>query len=205
MKRFAWFAVALTMLSVVLLVAWQGCSDVGPQPPPPGPSPPGPEPPPPGPLPPPDPKPPIDEFSGKVIKVVDGDTLVVRKRIGQRYTVDILGIDCPELSQPYGPEAKAYLKGIADGRKVDVYAVRGEGGKTLTASMMLKVEGEYVDPEKEYHLDIAMVKDGWAWHDPVARDETPWLIIFEKYARARKLGLWADADPVPPWEWRKRQ
>jgi endonuclease YncB( thermonuclease family) len=25
----------------------------------------------------------------------------------------------------------------------------------------------------------------------------------EQEARAKRAGLWADADPVPPWDWRK--
>lgn len=27
--------------------------------------------------------------------------------------------------------------------------------------------------------------------------------LSETEARARRVGLWRDAEPVPPWEWRK--
>ena len=26
----------------------------------------------------------------------------------------------------------------------------------------------------------------------------------EQEAKARRVGLWQDPDPVPPWEWRRR-
>ena len=37
-----------------------------------------------------------------------------------------------------------------------------------------------------------------------ARDhaDNPRLAAAERAARAAKRGLWADAKPVPPWEWR---
>ena len=29
-------------------------------------------------------------------------------------------------------------------------------------------------------------------------------VTLEREAKEAKAGLWADADPAPPWEWRKR-
>ena len=53
-------------------------------------------------------------------------------------------------------------------------------------------------------LDVGreMVRGGWAWtYTAYARD--PMLPELERTARAQRAGLWADAVPVAPWEWRK--
>jgi micrococcal nuclease len=40
------------------------------------------------------------------------------------------------------------------------------------------------------------------WYQQYARRETA-LRDLEQEARTAKRGLWVDASPVPPWEWRK--
>lgn len=43
-----------------------------------------------------------------------------------------------------------------------------------------------------------LVKEGWCWW---FRKDTPEKL--ESEAEGAKKGLWADSDPIPPWEWRK--
>src|SRR5262245_65632937 len=51
----------------------------------------------------------------------------------------------------------------------------------------------------------ALVKAGMAWwYRPYAPND-PTLAQLEAEARTAKRGLWADAQPVPPWQWRKGQ
>jgi endonuclease YncB( thermonuclease family) len=50
---------------------------------------------------------------------------------------------------------------------------------------------------------------GMAWHfKRYAQEQSPerrgQYEFAEEDARARKVGLWSDPDPVPPWEWRRR-
>jgi len=46
-----------------------------------------------------------------------------------------------------------------------------------------------------------MVREGWAWHYK-RYSKSKELAEAEKKARKAKAGLWADPNPVPPWEWR---
>ncbi len=46
-----------------------------------------------------------DTFTGKVIAVKDGDSIVVM-RDKEEVVIRLLDIDCPELSQPFGRQAK---------------------------------------------------------------------------------------------------
>jgi endonuclease YncB( thermonuclease family) len=60
-----------------------------------------------------------DSFTGKVVRVSDGDTISVM-RMGRAVKVRLLGIDCPEKKQPFGTRAKRYTSDMAFGRQVTV-------------------------------------------------------------------------------------
>ncbi len=65
---------------------------------------------------------PID--GGTVVRVVDGDTIIVRGPGGRTEDVRLIGIDTPETVDPrrpvgcYGPEASAFAKHLLTGRTV---------------------------------------------------------------------------------------
>ena len=52
------------------------------------------------------------------------------------------------------------------------------------------------------NVNHKLVKDGWCWwYRKYAPGDTE-LERLEQDARRAKRGLWADSNPVPPWEWR---
>ena len=54
------------------------------------------------------------------------------------------------------------------------------------------------------NLNQELVKQGWCWwYRKYAPGDTV-LEGLEKEARKARKGLWADPQPGPPWEWRKR-
>jgi micrococcal nuclease len=54
------------------------------------------------------------------------------------------------------------------------------------------------------HVNHTLVEDVWCWwYRKYAPDDTV-LEGLEHEAREEKKGLWADPQPVPPWEWRKK-
>lgn len=61
---------------------------------------------------------------GTVVRVVDGDTIIVRGPGGRTEDIRLIGIDTPETVDPrrpvgcYGPEASAYAKHLLTGRSV---------------------------------------------------------------------------------------
>jgi endonuclease YncB( thermonuclease family) len=55
------------------------------------------------------------------------------------------------------------------------------------------------------NVNHTLVKDGWCWwYRKYAPGDTV-LEGLETEAREARKGLWADPQPVPPWEWRKRR
>lgn len=130
-------------------------------------------------------------FTGKAVSVHDGDTLHVLDDAKHEHTVRLDGIDAPETRQPFGTKARDRLAEITKGKSVKVIAgKRDKYGRTVAR---IEVEGQDVNRQ--------LVADGLAWHyAEYSRDAT--LAEAEREARAVGRGLWADREPVPPWEWR---
>jgi endonuclease YncB( thermonuclease family) len=105
------------------------------------------------------------------------------------------GIDCPEKGQAYGNNAKHAASDLAFGKDVTVQTHgHDKYGRTLTDVLL---------PDG-LNLNQELVKQGWCWwYRKYAPGDTV-LEGLETDAREAKKGLWADPQPVPPWEWRKR-
>lgn len=130
------------------------------------------------------------QLTGRVVSVHDGDTITVLVD-GRQVKVRLQGIDAPELGQAYGQAAKRRLSDLAFGQAAEIEGGgRDRWGRTLGT---VTVSGK---PVAE-----AMVRDGLAWHYVRFSDDRE-LAAAEQAARAARRGLWSDAAPVPPWEWR---
>jgi micrococcal nuclease len=135
----------------------------------------------------------LADFSGRVIKVHDGDTLTLavdRKSI--RVRLD--GVDAPELGQPFGNSSRNALIKLCAGRDATVV----DRGKDPDGWIIGGVICGGIDANGE------QVRVGMAWASGRYLPLGSPLYELETNARLRGLGLWRDPDPLPPWEWRKR-
>lgn len=135
---------------------------------------------------------PAKKLSGKILRVIDGDTFVFQTAEGS-LKVRLDGIDAPELKQPFGLESSSFLKSylykkaLLESKGVDRY------GRTLG---VLFVEGS--------NINLQMVEKGYAWHFKKYSHNKA-LAKAEVRARKAKLGLWRKGTAVAPWEWRSMQ
>jgi micrococcal nuclease len=60
-------------------------------------------------------------------------------------------------------------------------------------------------PPDGTNVNHTLVKDGWCWWYRKYAPGNTVLEGLEKEARKAKKDLWADPQPVPPWEWRKKR
>ncbi len=131
------------------------------------------------------------EFVGKVVGVIDGDSLRVMHD-GTAEQIRLLGVDCPERRQPFGTRAKEYTEELAFGQDVTVHGDKRDRYGRRLAEVILS-DGRSLNQE--------LIKAGWAWwFRKYSKDLR--LAELERHARDAKRGLWAEARPVPPWEWR---
>jgi len=130
------------------------------------------------------------EFSGAVVKVLDGDTIDVLHN-GQAERIRLAGIDCPEKGQAFWKKARHFTSSLVAGKQVTVKAMRRDGRGRTVANVVLP-DGRNISQE--------LVKAGMAWwyRKYAGNDQT--LAQLEGEAQEHKRGLWADANPVPPWE-----
>ncbi len=125
------------------------------------------------------------------IKVSDGDTIKVRLDDDSVENVRLYGVDCPEKRQSFGREATQFTKDMVLGKTVNISPVTTDRyGRTIA---WVYVDGRCLDKE--------LLKAGLAWHYKKYSKEKE-LVILEEEARAKKIGLWQETNPVPPWEWR---
>jgi endonuclease YncB( thermonuclease family) len=134
------------------------------------------------------------EFVARVLTVHEGDRLTIHYQ-ERNQTVALRDVDCPELKQPYGKQAKHAAAAYLANRDVLVRELKKDQRGRMTADILL-TDGRNIAHE--------LVKEGLAWvqpgevHDPVLKD-------MEELARASKQGLWAEPDPIPPWKWNPPQ
>jgi endonuclease YncB( thermonuclease family) len=133
-------------------------------------------------------------FTGKLVKVLDGDTVEVMHD-GKAERIRLAQIDCPEKNQPFGQAAKKYVLDVAAQKVVTV--------EVETVDRYGRTVGEVFLPDGS-NLNKKIVGAGYAWqYKRYSKD--PEYGVREAEARAAKLGLWQDMNPVPPWEWRRGQ
>jgi micrococcal nuclease len=129
----------------------------------------------------------------RVVGITDGDTITVRD--GETtYKVRLHGIDCPEKGQPFGRAATEYIARLAMGRDVRVVQRSRDRYGRVVADVWL-ADGTW--------LNHALVRDGLAWWFRKYAPRDAELRRLEEGARDAHRGLWADAEPIPPWTWRK--
>jgi len=135
------------------------------------------------------------EFTATVIRVTDGDTLVVRTADFEDLKIRLYGIDAPESRQEGGAEATEALRPL-QGRQVTILDM-GTDRYSRTVGLV-----EY----KGQSVNLGQVVQGWAWHYVKYCQDQPICGEIEKAeakARAKGIGLWKEKEPTPPWEWRK--
>jgi endonuclease YncB( thermonuclease family) len=130
-------------------------------------------------------------FNGDVIRILDGDTVEVLDAEKKTHRVRMANIDAPERKQAFGEVSRQALATMAYRQKVEVLDQGGDPyGRRIG---VLTVNGR--------NLNAAMVAQGMAWvYTRYNTDKA--LPALEKTARATKVGLWADQNPTPPWDFR---
>lgn len=152
-----------------------------------------------------------DMTHGQVIKVADGDTITLLNHDGSKLKIRMLGIDAPERNQKHGLAAGQWLKDRLLNKKVALNtSEKDRYGRIVAKVWAARVDCREATCPLEEDINLTLVKLGHAWWYKAYAKNQPKAdrAIYEQaqqMARRERLGLWAHPEPLPPWEFRRKQ
>lgn len=152
-----------------------------------------------------------DVIQGRVVSVSDGDTITVLDAGHQQHKIRLSGIDAPEKAQPFGQRSKENLSDLVFGRVVTVeWRKKDRYGRTVGKVMVAESACRESTCQKTVDACHAQIVAGMAWwYRQYAKEQE--LGDAHRYeqseleARTRRIGLWTEPQPTPPWEWRRER
>lgn len=140
-----------------------------------------------------------ETITGRTVGVADGDTITVLDITNTQHKIRLAGIDAPEKSQPFGQRSKQSLSDLVFGRTVTV--------ETDKVDKYRRKVGKVRTPEGT-DANLEQVRRGLAWHykdyqQEQSEADRATYAAAENIARGQRLGLWVDAQPVAPWDYRR--
>ena len=141
-----------------------------------------------------------DLLLGKVVRVIDGDTIVLLDQNNEQHKIRLQGIDAPERKQAFGKKSKTFLSDSIAGKNVSVvFKKKDRYGRIIGIIIFDNVD-----------VNLEQVRAGLAWHykkyenEQTEEDRLSYSQA-EINARENLLGLWSDPHAIPPWEWRRKK
>lgn len=141
-----------------------------------------------------------DTLTGRVVRVTDGDTIVILDQQKTQHKIRLQGIDAPERGQAFGTKSKEHLSDSIAGKFVVVEYNKRDRYERIVGKVLMNNED----------MNLEQVKAGLAWHykkyqnEQTSSDRVKYSDA-ELEARRVGRGLWADISPVPPWEYRQNK
>lgn len=133
-----------------------------------------------------------ESFEAKVVEIMDGDTVgALRTDTRAHVKIRLAEIDAPEKSQPFGNQSKKALSALVFGKVVRV--------DVQTTDRYGRLVGRIYSGDTD--VNAAQVQRGMAWaYTRYSKDAK--FPLLEAEARAARRGLWTDAHPMAPWDYR---
>jgi endonuclease YncB( thermonuclease family) len=142
----------------------------------------------------------------RVVAISDGDTLTCLTAEKRQEKIRLRGIDAPERKQPWGEHSRQHLAALAHGKPVVIDWQKRDRWKRIIGTVWVEPAdcpgcGPTLDAGR------AQLAAGMAWWFKRYASDQPLqerhsYEFEEAEARARRVGLWADPQQPPPWEWR---
>lgn len=147
--------------------------------------------------------------TGFVVSVTDGDTITILDAERQQYKIRLTGIDAPERTQAFGDRSKTNLSVLLFNKNVRVEWHKRDRYQRIIGKVMVAPPD---CPNCGLTLDVglAQITTGMAWwyrayaNEQSVEDRGRYEHA-EFEAKIRRVGLWADTNPIPPWAFRRER
>lgn len=140
----------------------------------------------------------VATLAGGVVSIHDGDTLTILVDNKRQERIRLAGVDAPERGQAFGEVSRQHLASLVSGKQVVVEWRKRDKYHRIVGKVLLD--------HKDVNLE--QVRAGLAWHyrmymSEQSMEDRQRYASAEQEARASLRGLWRDAAPKPPWEYRR--
>ena len=135
------------------------------------------------------------DYCVMVTSITDGDTFRGLTKDNEEIKFRIYGIDAPESHQAFGNKSTQYFADLIFGKTVGIKVQSTDFFGRLVV-WVYTPDGKDVSAE--------MLKAGMAWHFK-KYDKSKEYALLENNAKLKRVGLWADKDPIKPWEFRRKK
>ncbi len=141
-----------------------------------------------------------ETLRGRIIAVLDGDTVTLLDESRSQHRIRLAQIDAPEIGhgrnkpgQPFGQRSKQSLSDLAFSKDARADCPQTDRyGRQVCTILVGNLD-----------VNLEQVRRGMAWvYRKYARD--PSYYQAEDESRRAGRGLWSYPDAIPPWEWRHR-
>lgn len=130
----------------------------------------------------------------RVVGVSDGDTIKVLSNDRKQIKCRLHGVDAPEKNQAFGQRSKDSLSDMVFQKFVDVAVVdQDQYGRSVCRISLNGMD-----------INKVQLQRGMVWHYSRYSKDASYAQA-EAAARQQRLGLWADANPTPPWAFRRNE
>lgn len=142
-----------------------------------------------------------DTLTGHVVGVTDGDTITLLDASREQHKIRLAGIDAPEKKQAFGQRSKEALSDLAFDKDLTVeWSKKDRYGRVI---------GKLIN-KRGQDLNLEQVRSGLAWHyKKYEKEQSPedrrLYAAAEDAARAKRVGVWSEPNPVAPWDYRKEK
>ena len=139
-------------------------------------------------------------LTGRVTRIADGDTLTLLDAMNVQHRIRLQGIDAPESHQAFGTQSKKSLSDLAFDKEVTAVCDKTDQYGRLVCKIMIG----------DRDINLEQIKAGMAWHykdyeGEQSPEDRELYARAEDDARAARRGLWRDANPTEPSEFRREE
>lgn len=145
-------------------------------------------------------------FDGRVVGVIDGDTLQVVDASRRQHTIRLAGVAAPLRTQAFGQTSRSSLSALVFNREVSIVGDhQARDGHSVARVLAADPNCNVPACPKFHDVGLMQIGAGMAWWYPADADrlspaERENYTAAEFNAKLQRLGLWAGKNPRPPWE-----
>jgi endonuclease YncB( thermonuclease family) len=137
---------------------------------------------------------------GKLHRAWGGDNFEVGQKNQLHYFL-LVGVDCPEPGQPYYNQSCEHLVDVCSDREIELEIESYDQYKReIGHAWVTDADGTRIN------LALDLLSRGLGWHPGSTFAGSDQYRKAMESARERKIGLWSQPNPMPPWEhWKRTQ